>query len=236
LYVTIRWLETEIISKYFSTLNYDNFNSDGVAIGAHPNLRSMNPDICILPGAKSRKKLKPVGDSSGKEIKSFYSDKFNFGYVSNILVSSKFIKECFLDSPTLIEAMNKIISEINTACLDYFELNYETPDGGNTTKLVDVKYVKKDNDEYEINENSVYMFEILQRNSIVKSYSVSSNIPDSFKTMAMISKKSDKNMFGLHILKGLYGFGSDTYNEYIDRKRNTNSDRNIKYKTTEGGI
>jgi hypothetical protein len=195
----------------------------------------MNPDICLLPGPKKYQKIKPIGDSEGKEVRDFYTKNFDSGYVSNILINSKIIKDSFLESATLIEALNKIIGQINTACLDYFELNYETPDGENTTKLIDIKYIKKGNDNLEINENSVYVFEILQRNSIVKSYSISSNIPDSFKTTAMISKRSDKNMFGLHILKGLYGTGVDTYNEYINKNRDKD-DRKIKYKVTEDGL
>ena len=225
-YVTLRWFEKNVISRFFETLSYDKFDSEDVLVGSHPLLRSMQPDICILPGFLEYQNVVSTTDKN-IIIPGFFLNRENLstGVVSNILINTNVIKDAILNNATLSEAIDYILEKINSSCLNYFELKYETPEGKNTTKLIDIKKIHNDAETGEIDESLVYVFELLKRNSIVRSYSMASNIPDSFKTAAMMSKNIDNNKFGLHIIKGLYGSNYDTYDEYISDKSST-SDRN----------
>jgi hypothetical protein len=216
IYVSIGYIEDYLIQRFTTSNISTQFNSTNVTIGMHPKLRSMQPDVCVLPGNKSYNTVK--GQHSSKTAPSCWRDEDDWtGNPRNILIDSNVVKDAFMNATTVKDAINTILEKINYSCLDYFDLGLEIPDGEDLIKIIDTKYTERPAKEVFESE-STYKFYLLARNSIVRSYTMNTSIPDSFKTAAMMGNSKVGENTGDTIIGQLYNNMDDTYKEYLDKK------------------
>ena len=225
-YVSIGYIEDHILKRFLLNNISTEFNSIESRIGMHPKLRSMTPDICVLPGNESYNIVK--SQHSKRVAESCWESDY-IGIPRNILVDSEVIKNAFMNASTLKDAMDDLFSKINHACLDFFELGYEIPEGEDKVKIIDIKYVK---DKPKDILDKCHIFNILNRNTVVRSYSMSSNIPDSFKTAAMMGSSKAGVNSGDTIIGELYNNCIDTYKKYLDKQKPSGTETNS---PTDGG-
>ena len=96
------------------------------------------------------------------------------------------VKENLLNSETIQEAINKMLSTLNEAAGGMWDLNLIYNDDYSSFRIVDFKSVYGFNQAIDI-QNNAFKFNVNVKNSIVKGVTVSLRIPNALKVTAMIA-------------------------------------------------
>lgn len=162
----------------------------------HKFLASTDPRVCILPGqtgvtAKTGENNAPdtIGDdaANGKirdlvvGFKKFTDDPDRgYGFLPNILINTEFIFKCFDKSTTIKDALQKVLDGCSQACGNIWNFKFMI-DGGvdsGVTRIIDANYANSTVDV-------VAEFPVQTTDSIVRSYSLESKIPNAMAVQAL---------------------------------------------------
>ena len=162
----------------------------------HKFLASTDPRVCILPGqtgvtsaASLDDAPEIIGDDAGNEkiaelkegFKLFTDDPDRgYGHLTNILINTEFIFKCFDKSTTIKDALQKILDGCSGACGNIWNFKFQI-DGGvdsGVTRIIDANFA---NAAVDI----VAEFPVQRTDSIVRSYSLESKIPNAMAVQAL---------------------------------------------------
>ena len=180
------------------------------SITNHPNLRSFNSKVCILPGQETTPEfpggIKTNGDTLIGEANNLKVDPqlnkkntfavtsadgskdFSQGMLRNILVNANIVMEAAIKEPNVRKFAGSVLNAINTACGNPWSFKIITNASTGQIKVVDENYVPKKID-YKVrlsnmNENGVYLFSGIGSDNILRDVKIQSKIPNELQTMA----------------------------------------------------
>ena len=215
---------------------------ESVKINNHPLLFTPSADRWILPGQFPAEVLKKEGLTAGAENfmmelaalanNESYFEPFDVdgtrskGYVRNILLSFRIIKDAFEDARTLEEGMSNLFDQINQDVGGFwnYRLVTDTFLSGNV-KVSDEKEVLKEashyltqwNDSPNPNpDNEMFIFDTWGEGSIVISQELSLKLPSSFAVTAMYASTSPPKAGETEGDKDAQAVGEMTNSDAID--------------------
>ena len=165
----------------------------------HKYLASTDPRICILPGQTGVTKfsvLNPdeqiefIGDnaedamlkglSGFKRFTDDDPDKRRYGYLPNILINTEFIHQCFHNATTIKDALQKVLDGVSSSCGNIWNFKFmiDGDKDSGTTRIVDANYANNKVD-------TVAEFPVHRTDSIIRSFSLQSKIPNAMAVMAL---------------------------------------------------
>ena len=209
-YVTWDWFETICITDGLSTIgeNYEagaleaaglqaddrfsnyiwRLDSSNVKL-ARPddNFCSTNPWVCLLPGMYHwdiaggvKKKFMDQDLKNADQMKDL--PKWD-GNVKDILLNTRYIWDCYIDSDTISDFVMKVASGVNDACGGYWDLKLvNDPYDPSRLMIVDTKAVESQGTAPELDLGSTQ--------SIARSWGMSTDIPDELKHSIMMGANS----------------------------------------------
>lgn len=171
LYVSWGYVEDRILNYSLKLIRGEDtgarvvmFDSRQSRISTNPSaLRSMNPDICIIPlvnGVKQDGKYAmPSKDSlifpQFKNSKQETSNDPNFSTPRHILINVNFLIKCILDNEKLIDIITDVFKGINSCCWNYWEFQIKDYSAGELYKL-EGSDLKVSDVIYSVTDNRYY--------------------------------------------------------------------------------
>lgn len=183
-------------------------------ISNHKYLRTTNLDVCILPQTMEGDTLKGL---------SFYSDEDTektSGKIRNIFVNLDIVKKAFKGTTTLVNALQFILKEINSACLNYWNFSLKIRENNGSMCVIDEKYVDQSMKGTLKDENTkIYNFKIFGGNGILTSLNFDTKMSEGMALVAMYSHHKlpgDNNIVNSNNDAFTFLFG-DIKNKYKDQ-------------------
>ena len=252
-YVTWDWFETICVTDGLSSIgeNYDagaleaaglqaddrftsnvwRLDSSYVVLGRpKSNFCSVNPWVCLLPGMYH---WDVAGVAPGETNTRFDTDikdadglealpKWD-GNVKDILLNTRYIWDCYVDSDTIADFVMKVAAGVNDACGGYWDLKLvEDPYDPSRLMVVDLKAV-------ENSDAAAPVLDLGGVQSIARSWGTSTDIPDDLKHSIMMgTNQTDDGVQNTHEptkVWQVYGQGvTDLMYEGIHPDKNCNKD------------
>lgn len=220
------------------TKNIWRLDSSYVKLGRpKDNFCSTNPWVCLLPNMYH---WQVAGVSAGETNSFFDTDikdadgleelpKWD-GNIKDILLNTRYIWDCYMDSDTINDFIMKVAEGVNDACGGYWDLKLvEDPYDPSRLMIVDLKAVK----------NSTAKAPVLDlggQQSIARSWGTSTDLPDNLKHSIMMGTNSSddkvQNTNEPTKVWKIYGQGvTDVMYEGIHPDKNCNADTKAKENT-----
>jgi hypothetical protein len=204
--------------------------------GNHDKLLSMDTDKFILPnGTYSYSNLDTdrgpvhieipvVSDPEVDKTKTFNANNGENGYIRNILVHKQVIKDALASCTSIMDLMERILSEINKYSLNYFNFKIIADSTTQTSKIID--FDGGSNSVRSLLESqSTLEFKIMERGSIVRNISMGSKLPNKMKTAAMYSINGLSPDTNGSALGRMFNGVSDSYLNYLKSKHATENEQ-----------
>lgn len=160
--------------------------------GEFTTWRSLSPTNVIIQGhPQTDIKAVALGNVfiNGKSVRPFNPptvDKATGDLRSVFLNYHTIVKENFLNSETVQEALHKILSVLNESSGGIWDLNLLYNDDYSSFRVVDFKSIYGADNASDV-QNTAFIFEANVKNSIVKNVGVNFRIPNALKVTAMIA-------------------------------------------------
>lgn len=124
IFISWGYIEDRIINPFLGLFDIkDNpliwLDSSNSEIGAHPDMRSLNLNVCIVP-ATNAKGVFPAFDSINKETNILY------GNPRKLLINLNMFREDMLSAKTLIDGLGAVLSKVSNATANLWILRIGT--------------------------------------------------------------------------------------------------------------
>ena len=159
------------------------------------NFCSTNPWTCILPGIAHWQVAGVTADETDgffdtdiKDAQGLESLPKWDGQLSNILLNTRFIWQCYLDSDTVAEFISKVAEGVRDACGGYWDLKLvESPYDPSRLQVVDLKAVE------DANTTGAPELDLGSIKSVARSWGVDTDIDDNLKHSIMMGANAKNN-------------------------------------------
>jgi len=138
IYVSWNFIENAVINdqmelKFQNDKSLFRFDSSNIKISNDLLLYTTNADVLLIVKGQ---------DSNAKN---FDADNTNEGYINNLYINSKYVKDIFDSSETLYEALNKILIAMSNSAASIWNFKIQPdPTQDNILRVIDMNYTSKD--------------------------------------------------------------------------------------------
>ena len=179
-FVTWNFIENEIVNRHAAPIfgRQDipvyQLNSDGQQISNDEYLYSTDIEVMLL--YKHGQLLKRFGTYYDENGQAQGGTSETYGYISNIYLNGKFVKEVIENSETLEEALNKLLNKMSFTAVQLWDFRiYVDPKKETVAKVIDSNLTDED-DLKNIEPNNVFSFGGYGGTSIINSVNYTSKM------------------------------------------------------------
>lgn len=187
------------------SIDKSNWYTDGTSIGYrsvkisnHKDLRTTNLDICFINNSNSPDAIK-FSSPADNGIDNTEADT---GYLRNIYVNYETVYNAFDSSDTLTDALIKILNDISSACIHYWDFNLKINEKDQTLRVIDANYCDKflgkliNSNKNTDNDNvikKIYLFRLYGGNGLIKDINFSSRLSNDITMTSLYSNNKQKD-------------------------------------------
>jgi len=216
-------LKSTDASNFYATGQDAGFRS--VKISNHPRLRTTNLNVCFINNTLSSKDHNFLNFSEPADGASSDAES-NTGYLRNIYVNLAYVYESFDLSDTLSDALLRILNEISSACIQFWDFNLKLSEKDQTLRVIDKNYsdqfLKQLIDGSKNTEDNIvkkiYLFRAYGGNGFIKTINFSSKLSNDVAMTSMYANnKEETDNYVMNsdsdAFRSIWGAG--TYRDYF---------------------
>ena len=210
-------------TTYAPVENQSNYRS--VKISNHPRLRTTNLNVCFINNTISSKGHNFLNFSEPADGASSDTES-NTGYLRNIYVNLAYVYESFDLADTLSDALLRILNEISSTCIQFWDFNLKLSEKDQTLRVIDKnysdKFLKQLIDSSKNTEDNIvkkiYLFRVYGGNGFIKTINFSSKLStDVAMTSMYANNKEETDNYIINsdsdAFRSIWGAG--TYSDYF---------------------